>query len=232
MLCFLSLLLMKYTCTHVDRKEKFRINKIESILIIYVSVATCRPISFILNSLTWGTDFKFHACMIFLLIFIFMQGTLRFFFRTGKYINSEKYIVAFQIYWYLNQPELCCYMWFKPLLHKRQISLPWPHAVIFRGTASIIKMSVILKAIVIERGAVVQLGNINMLQKTYFTNHYLNRVPYSYSASKHTKFLQKCYKHKVKWTKDCKIKQEKDADHFPCNRLIIQIDHNDWQWFV
>lgn len=68
-------------------------------------------------------------------------------------------------------------------------------------------MSVILKAIVIERGATVQLGNTNILQKTYFTNHYLNRVPYSYSASKHTKFLQKCYKYKVKGLKGGKIKQ-------------------------
>lgn len=32
--------------------------------------------------------------------------------------------------------------------------------------------------------------NTNTLEKTYFTNHYLNRVSYPNSASKYTKFPQ------------------------------------------
>lgn len=114
----------------------------------------CRPISFILNSLYFGNWLQISCMHDFLLSIFFSCKVLkRFFFRTGNYINSEKYIAVFQVYWYLNQPKLCCYMWFKPLLHKRWISLPWPHAVLCRCTASIIKMSVILKVIVIETGA-------------------------------------------------------------------------------
>lgn len=153
MLCFLRLSLARKKYRGKIQYEYDR--KLSVHLFFKLSRYRQLYVSTILNSLYYGNLFQISCMHGFLFNIFFSCNLLKssFFFRTGKYINSEKYIIEVYIDIRIDLNSDVIYG-LKFCFQKRPVSLPQSHAVIYKCTTYIIEASVVLKAIVTERGTV------------------------------------------------------------------------------